>query len=46
MKLRTTRVLLEACDLIVDATSREKQFLIVGTKNKVANLVALMRSDF
>nr|QFV19951.1 ribosomal protein S2 [Taxillus delavayi] len=36
----TARFLSKACDLVFDAASREKQFLIVGTKNKVANSVA------
>ncbi|KAK9663240.1 hypothetical protein RND81_O300900 [Saponaria officinalis] len=30
----------EACDLVFDAASRGKQFLIVGTKNKAADSVA------
>ncbi|CAN4101506.1 unnamed protein product [Withania somnifera] len=29
----------KACDLVFDATSRGKQFLIVGTKNKAADSV-------
>ena len=37
---RTTRFLSEACDLVFDAASRRKQFLIVGTKNKAADSVA------
>ncbi|KAB2016759.1 hypothetical protein ES319_D08G116100v1 [Gossypium barbadense] len=37
---RTVRFLLEACDLVFDAASKEKQLLIVGTKNKAADLVA------
>nr|BAB72239.1 ribosomal protein subunit 2 [Cistanche tubulosa] len=37
---RTARFLFEACNLVFDAASRGKQFLIVGTKNKAANLVA------
>lgn len=37
---RTARFLLEACDLVFDAANRGKQFLIVGTKKKAANLVA------
>nr|YP_009730968.1 ribosomal protein S2 [Epirixanthes elongata]YP_009730979.1 ribosomal protein S2 [Epirixanthes elongata]QBB73112.1 ribosomal protein S2 [Epirixanthes elongata]QBB73113.1 ribosomal protein S2 [Epirixanthes elongata] len=39
---RTARFLSEACDLIFDAASRGKQFLIVGTnkKNKAAASVA------
>ncbi|KAL8127712.1 hypothetical protein AgCh_014580 [Apium graveolens] len=31
---------IEACDLVFDAASKGKQFLIVGTKNKAADLVA------
>ncbi|BBN69347.1 hypothetical protein Prudu_897S000100 [Prunus dulcis] len=30
----------QACDLVFDAASRGKQFLIVGTKNKAADSVA------
>ncbi|XLS44836.1 hypothetical protein HN51_001701 [Arachis hypogaea] len=38
---RTARFLSEACDLVFDAaTSKGKQFLIVGTKNKAADLIA------
>lgn len=37
---RTARFLSEACDLVFDAASRGKQFLIVGTKNKAADLVS------
>ncbi|XP_027155942.1 uncharacterized protein LOC113756459 [Coffea eugenioides] len=37
---RTARFLSEACDLVFDAGSRGKQFLIVGTKNKAADSVA------
>ena len=37
---RTARFLSEACDLVFDAASKGKQFLIVGTKNKAADLVA------
>nr|QXI85264.1 ribosomal protein S2 [Gentiana crassuloides] len=37
---RTARFLSEACDLVFEAASGGKQFLIVGTKNKAANLVA------
>nr|WRY72237.1 ribosomal protein S2 [Sclerocactus unguispinus] len=37
---RTARFLLEACDLVFDAASRGKQFLIVGTKKKAAYSVA------
>ncbi|MBA0680706.1 hypothetical protein Goari_012391, partial [Gossypium aridum] len=29
-----------ACNLVFDAASKGKQFLIVGTKNKAANAVA------
>nr|YP_009994460.1 ribosomal protein S2 [Cuscuta approximata]QNP08561.1 ribosomal protein S2 [Cuscuta approximata] len=36
----TARFLSEACDLVFDAASRGKNFLIVGTNNKAANLVA------
>ncbi|KAL7598313.1 hypothetical protein Lser_V15G23220 [Lactuca serriola] len=36
----TARFLSEACDLVFDAASRGKQFLIVGTKNKEADSVA------
>jgi small subunit ribosomal protein S2 len=38
--IRTTRFLSEACDLVFDAASRGKQFLIVGTKYKAADSVA------
>nr|YP_009428966.1 ribosomal protein S2 [Alpinia oxyphylla]QVV24027.1 ribosomal protein S2 [Alpinia officinarum]ASW20427.1 ribosomal protein S2 [Alpinia oxyphylla]QIV67864.1 ribosomal protein S2 [Alpinia oxyphylla]QVV24114.1 ribosomal protein S2 [Alpinia oxyphylla]QYF09614.1 ribosomal protein S2 [Alpinia officinarum] len=37
---RTARFLSEACDLVFDAASRGRTFLIVGTKNKAADLVA------
>ncbi|GMI77336.1 hypothetical protein HRI_001403000 [Hibiscus trionum] len=37
---RTARFLSEACDLLFDAASKGKQFLIVGTKNKAADSVA------
>ena len=37
---RTARFLSEACDLVFDAASSGKQFLIVGTKNKEADSVA------
>nr|YP_009450079.1 ribosomal protein S2 [Burmannia championii]ANK36276.1 ribosomal protein S2 [Burmannia championii] len=37
---KTARFLSEACDLVFDAASRGKKFLIVGTKNKTADLVA------
>nr|YP_010621343.1 ribosomal protein S2 [Cuscuta epithymum]WBF90888.1 ribosomal protein S2 [Cuscuta epithymum] len=36
----TARFLSEACDLVFDAASRGKNFLIVGTNTKTANLVA------
>lgn len=36
---RTARFLSEACDLVFDAASRGNQFLIVGTKKEVADLV-------
>ncbi|PHU00558.1 30S ribosomal protein S2, chloroplastic [Capsicum chinense] len=36
---RTAHFLSEACDLVFDAASRGKQFLIVGTKNKAADSV-------
>ncbi|KAL9830847.1 putative ribosomal protein S2 [Arabidopsis thaliana] len=38
----------KACDLVFDAASRGKQFLIVGTKNKAADLVsrATIRARF
>nr|QJQ75557.1 ribosomal protein S2 [Glycyrrhiza asymmetrica] len=36
---RTARFLSEACDLVFDAASRGKQFLIVGTKKKAADSV-------
>nr|YP_009869857.1 ribosomal protein S2 [Cratoxylum cochinchinense]QJI81211.1 ribosomal protein S2 [Cratoxylum cochinchinense] len=36
---RTARFLSEACDLVFDAASRRKQFLIVGTKKKAADSV-------
>nr|YP_009129769.1 ribosomal protein S2 [Vanilla planifolia]AID52207.1 ribosomal protein S2 [Vanilla planifolia]QII90213.1 ribosomal protein S2 [Vanilla planifolia] len=36
----TARFLSEACDLVFDAASKGKTFLIVGTKKKVSNLVA------
>lgn len=35
----TARFLLESCDLVFEAASRGKQFLIVGTKKKSAHLV-------
>jgi small subunit ribosomal protein S2 len=38
--IRTARFLSEACDLVFDAASRGKQFLIVGTKKKAADSVA------
>ncbi|CAK9187557.1 unnamed protein product, partial [Ilex paraguariensis] len=37
---RTARFLSEACDLVFDAASMGKKFLIVGTKNKAADSVA------
>nr|CAD45096.2 ribosomal protein S2 [Amborella trichopoda] len=37
---RTARPLSEACDLVFDAASRGKHFLIVGTKDKAADSVA------
>nr|YP_009687007.1 ribosomal protein S2 [Klainedoxa gabonensis]QDW75754.1 ribosomal protein S2 [Klainedoxa gabonensis] len=37
---RTACFLSEACDLVFDAASMRKQFLIVGTKNKAADSVA------
>nr|CUR02517.1 rps2 [Acacia exocarpoides] len=37
---RTARFLSEACDLVFDAASSGKQFLIVGTKKKAADSVA------
>nr|YP_009450046.1 ribosomal protein S2 [Burmannia cryptopetala]ANK36243.1 ribosomal protein S2 [Burmannia cryptopetala] len=37
---RTARFLSEACDLVFDAGSMGKNFLIVGTKNKAAGSVA------
>jgi hypothetical protein len=37
---RTARFLSEACDLVFDAASRGKHFLIVGTKNQAADSVA------
>ncbi|PHT28654.1 hypothetical protein CQW23_31744 [Capsicum baccatum] len=36
---RTAHFLSEACDLVFDAASRGKQFLIVGTKNKPVDSV-------
>ncbi|XP_042528144.1 30S ribosomal protein S2, chloroplastic-like [Dipodomys spectabilis] len=36
---RTARFLSEACDLVFDAASRRKEFLIVGTKKQVADSV-------
>lgn len=38
--IRTARFLSEACDLVFDAASRGKNFLIVGTKKEAADLVA------
>lgn len=37
---RTARFLSEACDLVFEAASQRKQFLIVGTKKNVADSVA------
>nr|YP_009671607.1 ribosomal protein S2 [Passiflora microstipula]QCX30915.1 ribosomal protein S2 [Passiflora microstipula] len=37
---RTARFLSEACDLVFDAASSRKQFLIVGTKKRAADSVA------
>ncbi|XP_054788698.1 30S ribosomal protein S2, chloroplastic-like [Prosopis cineraria] len=37
---RTAHFLSEACDLVFDAASSGKQFLIVGTKNKAADSIA------
>nr|WOC91388.1 ribosomal protein S2 [Utricularia graminifolia] len=37
---RTARFLSEACGLVFDAAEKGKQFLIVGTKTKTADLVA------
>nr|YP_010946050.1 ribosomal protein S2 [Cerastium alpinum]YP_010946133.1 ribosomal protein S2 [Cerastium arcticum]YP_010946217.1 ribosomal protein S2 [Cerastium nigrescens]QUG09837.1 ribosomal protein S2 [Pseudocerastium stellarioides]WGN99287.1 ribosomal protein S2 [Cerastium alpinum]WGN99370.1 ribosomal protein S2 [Cerastium arcticum]WGN99454.1 ribosomal protein S2 [Cerastium nigrescens] len=37
---RTARFLSEACNLVFEAASRGKNFLIVGTKNKAADSVA------
>nr|QJD21018.1 ribosomal protein S2 [Trifolium resupinatum] len=37
--IRTARFLSEACNLVFDAASRGKQFLIVGTKKEAADLV-------
>nr|YP_010891137.1 ribosomal protein S2 [Peperomia cookiana]YP_010891192.1 ribosomal protein S2 [Peperomia latifolia]WJK72587.1 ribosomal protein S2 [Peperomia cookiana]WJK72642.1 ribosomal protein S2 [Peperomia latifolia] len=36
---RTARFLSETCDLVFDAASRGKHFLIVGTKSKAADLI-------
>nr|YP_010247263.1 ribosomal protein S2 [Marathrum capillaceum]UFO89696.1 ribosomal protein S2 [Marathrum capillaceum] len=36
---RTARFLSEACDLVFDAATGKKQFLIVGTKKKIADSV-------
>nr|YP_010007149.1 ribosomal protein S2 [Passiflora mucronata]QNR05992.1 ribosomal protein S2 [Passiflora mucronata]QVX28106.1 ribosomal protein S2 [Passiflora mucronata] len=38
--IRTARFLSEACDLVFDAASSRKKFLIVGTKKKAADSVA------
>nr|YP_009298998.1 ribosomal protein S2 [Pelargonium dolomiticum]YP_009299085.1 ribosomal protein S2 [Pelargonium dolomiticum]AJB98912.1 ribosomal protein S2 [Pelargonium dolomiticum]AJB99000.1 ribosomal protein S2 [Pelargonium dolomiticum] len=37
---KTARFLSETCDLVFDAASKGKQFLIVGTKKEAANSVA------
>ncbi|KAH8972639.1 hypothetical protein BDL97_01G001300 [Sphagnum fallax] len=37
---QTTRFLSEACDLLANAASGGKQFLIIGTKYQAADLVA------
>ncbi len=37
---QTARFLSEACDLVANASSKGKQFLIVGTKYQAADLVA------
>nr|ATU07247.1 RpoA [Monotropastrum sciaphilum] len=37
--IRTARFLSEACDLVFDAASKEKQFLIIGTNKDIADLV-------
>nr|ATG25833.1 ribosomal protein S2 [Monopsis debilis var. debilis] len=37
--IKTARFLSEACDLVFDAASRGKQFLIVGTNKKASDLV-------
>jgi len=37
---QTARFLSEACDLVLNAASKRKQFLIVGTKYQAADLVA------
>nr|YP_009318701.1 ribosomal protein S2 [Bertolonia acuminata]APA17837.1 ribosomal protein S2 [Bertolonia acuminata] len=37
---KTARFLSEACDLVFDAASKGKEFLIVGTKTKAADSVA------
>nr|YP_009339169.1 ribosomal protein S2 [Pelargonium spinosum]API85126.1 ribosomal protein S2 [Pelargonium spinosum] len=37
---KTARLLSETCDLVFEAASKGKQFLIVGTKKEVANSVA------
>nr|YP_009670877.1 ribosomal protein S2 [Passiflora contracta]QCX30187.1 ribosomal protein S2 [Passiflora contracta]QNM40101.1 ribosomal protein S2 [Passiflora contracta] len=38
--IRTARFLSETCDLVFDAASSRKQFLIVGTKKRAADSVA------
>ncbi|MBA0724894.1 hypothetical protein Golax_021544, partial [Gossypium laxum] len=37
---RTSLFLSEACDLVFDAASKGKKFLIIGTKNKATDSVA------
>ncbi|XP_072061779.1 small ribosomal subunit protein uS2c isoform X2 [Arachis hypogaea] len=37
---KTARFLSEACDLVFDAASKGKQFLIVGTRKTIADLIA------
>nr|YP_007026120.1 ribosomal protein S2 [Apopellia endiviifolia]AFU88830.1 ribosomal protein S2 [Apopellia endiviifolia]WIA67713.1 ribosomal protein S2 [Apopellia endiviifolia]WKW94922.1 ribosomal protein S2 [Apopellia endiviifolia] len=41
---QTARFLSEACDLVSNAASKGKQFLIVGTKYQAADLIALAAS--
>lgn len=40
--IRMVCFLLEVCDLVFDVVSRGKNFLIVGIKNKVVDLVVLV----